>query len=44
VADTGAATMKDMGKVMGRVLAAGKGRVDGAKVQALVRQRLGDSG
>jgi uncharacterized protein YqeY len=42
VTATGASSMKDMGKVMGRVMAAGKGRVDGAKVQALVRDRLGE--
>ena len=40
IAATGASSMKDMGKVMARVMAAGKGRVDGAKVQALVRDRL----
>lgn len=42
IASTGATGMKEMGKVMGRVMAAGKGRVDGSRVQALVRSRLGD--
>ena len=41
VAATGAASMADMGKVMGMVMSRAKGRVDGAKVQAMVRQRLG---
>jgi uncharacterized protein YqeY len=41
VAATGAASMSDMGKVMGFVMGRAKGRVDGGKVQALVRSRLG---
>jgi uncharacterized protein YqeY len=42
IAATGAASMGDMGKVMGAVMAKAKGKVDGAAVQARVRQRLGD--
>jgi uncharacterized protein YqeY len=41
IAQTGAASMKEMGKVMGAVMARAKGRVDGASVQAKVRDRLG---
>jgi uncharacterized protein YqeY len=41
VAATGASSMADIGKVMGFVMGRAKGRVDGAKVQALVRGRLG---
>jgi uncharacterized protein YqeY len=41
IAATGAASMGDMGKVMGAVMATAKGRVDGAVVQAKVRERLG---
>jgi uncharacterized protein YqeY len=33
--------MSDMGKVMGFVMGRAKGRVDGARVQSLVRSRLG---
>ena len=39
-AATGASAPGDMGKVMGYVMARAKGRVDGAAVQALVRERL----
>jgi uncharacterized protein YqeY len=42
IASTGAASIGDMGKVMGAVMAKAKGKVDGAAVQARVRQRLGD--
>jgi uncharacterized protein YqeY len=41
IAETGATSMREMGKVMGAVMARGKGRVDGNVVQAKVRQRLG---
>lgn len=41
IGETGAASMKDMGKVMGPVMARAKGRADGKQVQALVKQRLG---
>lgn len=41
IAETGATSMKDMGRVMGAVMARGKGRVDGGAVQAKVRARLG---
>lgn len=38
---TGARTVGDLGKVMGYVMARARGRVDGAAVQARVRERLG---
>jgi uncharacterized protein len=41
IAETGAASMKDMGRVMSAVMARGKGRVDGGAVQSEVRARLG---
>jgi uncharacterized protein YqeY len=41
VAETGAQSMRDMGRVMGLVTARGEGRVDGAAAAALVRARLG---
>jgi len=41
VAATGAAGPGDLGKVMGLVMAAAKGRADGKAVQAKVRERLG---
>jgi uncharacterized protein YqeY len=41
IAATGAASIGDMGKVMGAVMATAKGRVDGSVVQAKVRERLG---
>ena len=41
VASTGAASPKDMGKVMGAVRAQVKGRADGATVSKLVKQALG---
>lgn len=40
VAETGAATMADMGKVMPLVMAAAKGRTDGKKASEAVRIRL----
>ena len=42
VAETGAESMSDMGRVMGLVTARGEGRVDGAAAAALVRARLDD--
>ena len=41
IAETGAASMKDMGKVMGMVTQRGQGRADGRAASALVRSRLG---
>jgi hypothetical protein len=41
IESTGATSMSDMGRVMGFVMGRARGRVDGAKVQALVRSRLG---
>ena len=41
VAETGAASMKDMGRVMGAALAALGGTADGGRVQAAVRRALG---
>lgn len=41
IAQTGAASPKDMGKVMGPAMKQLKGRADGAKVQALVKAKLG---
>jgi uncharacterized protein len=40
ISATGAASMQDMGKVMGAVMASAKGRVDGGVVQRKVRERL----
>ena len=40
IASIGASGPGDLGKVMSRVMAEAKGRVDGAKVNALVRSRL----
>ena len=40
IADTGAETMKDMGRVMGLVSERSGGRVDGRVASALVRDRL----
>jgi len=41
IAETGASSMKEMGKVMGLVTQRGGGRVDGRTASALVRARLG---
>ncbi len=41
VAETGAQTMKDMGRVMKEVMARYRGRVDGKVVQQKVREKLG---
>lgn len=40
ISATGAASMLDIGKVMGAVMATAKGRVDGSVVQRKVRERL----
>ena len=40
IADTGAASPKEMGKVMGAVMAEAKGKVDGSVVQRKVAERL----
>lgn len=41
IAETGATSMKDMGKVMGPIMARTAGRADGKAVQAKVREKLG---
>jgi uncharacterized protein YqeY len=41
VTESGAGSMRDMGKVMALVKPRGQGRADVAKVSALVKQRLG---
>lgn len=41
IADTGAASLADMGKVMGKVQPQIKGRADGGKVSAIVKEKLG---
>lgn len=41
IAKTGATSPKDMGKVMGPAMKELKGKADGAKVQALVKAKLG---
>lgn len=40
IAETGAATKRDMGRVMGQVIPQVKGRFDGARVKDLVLARL----
>lgn len=40
IAETGATSMKDIGKVMPRVMAEVKGRANGSEVQAIVRSKL----
>ena len=40
IAQTGATSMRDMGKVMGPVMAKLKGQADGGKVQAIVKAKL----
>jgi uncharacterized protein YqeY len=42
IAETGASTPADLGRVMGRVAPQVKGRADGGAVSALVRSRLSD--
>lgn len=40
IAETGATTMKDIGKVMPKIMQQVKGRADGSQVQAIVRSKL----
>ena len=40
IAQTGASSMRDMGKVMGPVMAKLKGQADGGKVQSIVKAKL----
>jgi uncharacterized protein YqeY len=40
IAQTGASSVKDMGKVMGPVMQQLKGRADGQKIQAIVKEKL----
>ena len=40
IASTGAASKKDMGKVMKEIMAAHKGRIDGKVVQAILGKKL----
>jgi hypothetical protein len=40
IAQTGATSVKDMGKVMGSVMQQLKGRADGQKIQAIVKEKL----
>lgn len=40
IAQTGATSAKDMGKVMGPVMQQLKGRADGQKIQAIVKEKL----
>lgn len=40
IAKTGATSAKDMGKVMGPVMQQLKGRADGQKIQAIVKEKL----
>ncbi|MEL6881335.1 MAG: GatB/YqeY domain-containing protein, partial [Cyanobacteria bacterium J06607_10] len=40
IAQTGATSMRDMGKVMGPVMAKLKGKADGGKVQSMVKAKL----
>ena len=40
IAETGAASMKDMGKVMPKVIAKAGGRADGKRINAMVKQLL----
>ncbi len=42
IAEVGATSVKEMGKVMGRVMAEAKGKADGAVVQEKVKSRLGE--
>lgn len=44
IAQTGAVTVKDMGRVMSAVMTTGGAQVDGKRVSALVRERLGTAG
>ena len=40
IAQTGASSMRDMGKVMGPVMQKLKGQADGNKVQTIVKAKL----
>jgi len=40
IAETGATSMQDLGKVMPRIMQKVKGRANGAEVQAIVRSKL----
>ena len=40
IAETGAASMKDMGKIMGAVMPKVKGRADGKMINAIVKEKL----
>lgn len=40
IADTGATTLSEMGKVIGTVMASAQGRADGGRVSAAVKARL----
>lgn len=40
IAETGAASAKDMGKIMGRVMPKVKGKADGTKINQIVKQLL----
>lgn len=40
IAETGATQMSDMGRVIGAVMAKAKGTADGARVSALVKEKL----
>ena len=42
IVETGASSMKDMGRVMGATMGRLRGRADGARVQAAVRDLLGN--
>ncbi len=42
IADTGAESKKDMGKVMQQLMPKTKGRADGRKVSQIVTEKLGD--
>jgi len=41
ISDTGASSMRDMGKVMGMVKSKAEGRADMGKISAIVKARLG---
>lgn len=43
VADTGASSLQDMGRVMGAAMKRLRGRAEGSRVQAMVRDALGGS-
>jgi len=40
IAETGATSMQDIGKVMPKIMQQAKGRADGSQVQAMVRTKL----